>query len=34
VPLPEAIGARLAEGVERGHGDLDLSATFLTSAES
>ncbi len=33
VPLVAAIAARFAEGVERGHGDLDMSATFLTTAE-
>jgi 3-hydroxyisobutyrate dehydrogenase len=30
VPLVAAIAARFAEGVEAGHGDLDMSATFLT----
>jgi 3-hydroxyisobutyrate dehydrogenase len=34
VPLIEAIAARFAEGVAAGHGDLDMSATFLTGAES
>jgi 3-hydroxyisobutyrate dehydrogenase len=29
-PLVAAIGARFAEGVAAGHGDLDMSATFLT----
>ena len=33
VPLVAAIAERFAEGVERGHGDLDMSATFLTTAE-
>jgi len=33
VPLVGAIADRLAEGVRRGHGDLDMSATFLTSTE-
>ena len=33
VPLVTAIAERFAEGVERGHGDLDMSATFLTTAE-
>jgi len=33
VPLVEAIAARFAQGVEAGHGDLDMSATFLTGAE-
>jgi 3-hydroxyisobutyrate dehydrogenase len=32
LPLLDAIAARFAQGVERGHGDLDMSATFLTSA--
>jgi 3-hydroxyisobutyrate dehydrogenase len=32
VPLIEAIAARFAEGVSAGHGDLDMSATFLTGA--
>jgi 3-hydroxyisobutyrate dehydrogenase len=32
VPLIDAIAARYAEGVAAGHGDLDLSATFLTGA--
>jgi 3-hydroxyisobutyrate dehydrogenase len=33
VPLVEAISARFAEGVAAGHGELDMSATFLTGAE-
>ena len=33
VPLVTAIAERFAEGVARGHGDLDMSATFLTSSE-
>jgi len=33
VPLIEAIAARFAEGVSAGHGDLDMSATFLTGAQ-
>jgi 3-hydroxyisobutyrate dehydrogenase len=33
VPLVQAIAARFADGVEAGHGDLDLSATFLTGSE-
>jgi 3-hydroxyisobutyrate dehydrogenase len=33
VPLIDAIAARFAEGVTDGHGDLDLSATFLTGAD-
>jgi len=33
LPLVEAIAARFAEGVQAGHGDLDMSATFLTGAE-
>jgi 3-hydroxyisobutyrate dehydrogenase len=33
VPLIEAIAARFAEGVSAGHGDLDMSATFLVGAE-
>jgi 3-hydroxyisobutyrate dehydrogenase len=33
VPLIDAIAARFAAGVTAGHGDLDLSATFLTGAE-
>lgn len=32
VPLVAAVAERFAEGVARGHGDLDMSATFLTSA--
>jgi hypothetical protein len=32
LPLLDAIEARFAQGVERGHGDLDMSAAFLTSA--
>jgi 3-hydroxyisobutyrate dehydrogenase len=32
LPLVEVIARRFAEGVERGHGDLDMAATFLTSA--
>jgi len=32
LPMLEAIAERLADGVERGHGDLDMAATFLTSA--
>jgi 3-hydroxyisobutyrate dehydrogenase len=32
LPLHAAIAARFAEGVERGNGDLDMSATFLTGA--
>jgi 3-hydroxyisobutyrate dehydrogenase len=30
LPLHAAIAARFAEGVERGNGDLDMAATFLT----
>ncbi len=33
VPLIDTLVARYAEGVAAGHGDLDLSATFLTGAE-
>jgi hypothetical protein len=33
VPVLEAIAARFAEGVEAGHGELDMSATFLTGAK-
>jgi len=33
VPLIDAVAARFAQGVEAGHGDLDMSATFLTGAE-
>ncbi len=29
VPLLRTIAARFAEGVEAGHGELDMSATFL-----
>jgi 3-hydroxyisobutyrate dehydrogenase len=32
LPLLSAIAARFAEGVERGNGELDMSATFLTAA--
>jgi len=32
VPLIDTIVERFAEGVEAGHGDLDLAATFLTGA--
>lgn len=32
LPLPRLVAERLAEGVERGHGDEDLAATYLTSA--
>ena len=32
VPLVAAIAERFADAVERGHGDLDMSATFLLSA--
>jgi 3-hydroxyisobutyrate dehydrogenase len=32
VPLVDTIARRLGEGVERGHGELDMSATFLTTA--
>ena len=32
VPLVQAIAARFADGVEAGHGDLDMSATFLTGS--
>ena len=31
-PLVDAVAARLADGVERGNGDLDIAATFLSSA--
>jgi 3-hydroxyisobutyrate dehydrogenase len=31
-PLVDTIARRLREGVERGHGELDMSATFLTTA--
>jgi 3-hydroxyisobutyrate dehydrogenase len=33
VPLIDAVAARFAQGVQAGHGDLDMSATFLTGAE-
>jgi 3-hydroxyisobutyrate dehydrogenase len=33
VPLIDAIAARFAQGEQAGHGDLDMSATFLTGAE-
>ena len=33
VPLVRAIAARFAQGIEAGHGDLDMSATFLTGAD-
>jgi 3-hydroxyisobutyrate dehydrogenase-like beta-hydroxyacid dehydrogenase len=33
VPLVTAIAERFAEGVARGPGELDMSATFLTSSE-
>jgi len=33
VPLIDAVAVRFAQGVEAGHGDLDMSATFLTGAE-
>jgi 3-hydroxyisobutyrate dehydrogenase len=33
VPLVTAVAERFAEGVARGHGELDMSATFLTSAD-
>jgi 3-hydroxyisobutyrate dehydrogenase len=32
LPMLAAIAERLADGVERGHGNLDMAATFLTSA--
>jgi 3-hydroxyisobutyrate dehydrogenase len=33
VPLVDAIAARFAQAVDAGHGDLDMSATFLTGAD-
>jgi len=33
VPLIEAVAARFAQGVDAGHGELDMSATFLTGAK-
>ena len=32
VPVVAAVARRLAEGVDAGHGELDMSATFLTGA--
>jgi 3-hydroxyisobutyrate dehydrogenase len=33
VPLIDAVAARFVQGVQAGHGDLDMSATFLTGVE-
>jgi 3-hydroxyisobutyrate dehydrogenase len=32
LPLPRTVAARLEQGVEAGHGDEDMAATYLTSA--
>jgi 3-hydroxyisobutyrate dehydrogenase len=32
LPLPRAIAGRMEEGIEAGHGDADMAATYLTSA--
>jgi 3-hydroxyisobutyrate dehydrogenase len=33
VPLIDTLSARFAQGVQAGHGDLDMAATFLTGAQ-